>query len=89
MKSSITRDFRKQYEALPKKVQEQAQRAFLLWKRDPFHPSLHFKRVSAKPPIYSVRIGLGHRALGMLEEGQMYWFWIGTHTEYDKLLRRL
>ncbi len=89
MKSSITKDFRKLFEALPKDVQKQARRAFRLWLRDPFHPSLHFKRVSSRHPIYSVRIGIRYRALGIMQEGQIYWFWIGTHAEYDKLLRQL
>ncbi|AGY57550.1 hypothetical protein GKIL_1304 [Gloeobacter kilaueensis JS1] len=37
----------------------------------------------------SARIGLNYRALGLLEEDHIYWFWIGSHAEYDELLQRL
>jgi hypothetical protein len=54
-------------------------------RRDPRHPSLHFKKVSH---FWSVRVGLGYRALAVAHESDFVWFWIGTHAEYDKLLRR-
>jgi mRNA-degrading endonuclease HigB of HigAB toxin-antitoxin module len=69
-------------------VQQQASNAYTLWKTDPYHPSLQFKRVSQKQPIYSVRIGLNYRALGLLESNHIYWYWMGTHNEYDELLKR-
>ncbi|HHB90733.1 MAG TPA: hypothetical protein ENK60_05450 [Anaerolineae bacterium] len=89
MKSSITKDFRKRFERLPKDVQRRAKRAFQRWQHDPFHPSLHFKRVSKTHPIYSVRIGSDYRALGLIKNGTIIWFWIGSHNEYDNLLRSL
>jgi hypothetical protein len=89
MKSSVTREFREQLGQLPVEVQEQAERAYALWRIDPYHNGLQFKRVSLRQPIYSARIGMGHRALGLRESDQVYWFWIGTHAEYDHLLRRL
>lgn len=89
MKSSVTKEFRKRLNALPSEVQEQAGRAYALWRSNPYHPSLQFKRVSQRQPIYSVRIGLGYRALGLLEGDRIYWFWIGSHAEYDALLKRL
>lgn len=89
MKSSVTKTFRRRFEALPHEVRKQAVRAYALWRADPHHPSLQFKRVSRRQPIYSVRVGLGYRALGLLEGDHIYWFWIGSHAEYDNLLRRL
>ena len=89
MKSRITRNFRKLFEQLPLAVQEQADRAYKLWRKDPHHSSLQFKRVSQRQPIYSVRVGIGYRAMGLREADQIYWFWIGTHAEYDRLLKRL
>lgn len=89
MKSSVTKEFRKRLDQLPGSVQEQATRAYALWCSDPYHPSLQFKRVSPVQPIYSVRIGLGYRALGLRAEDQIHWFWIGSHAEYDDLLKRL
>jgi mRNA-degrading endonuclease RelE of RelBE toxin-antitoxin system len=89
MKSSVTKAFRKQLTQLPESVQEQATKAYALWRLDPYHNSLQFKRVSQRQPIYSARIGLNYRVLGLLEEDHIYWFWIGTHAEYDELLGRL
>ncbi|MSQ23988.1 MAG: hypothetical protein EXR58_05495 [Chloroflexi bacterium] len=89
MNSSVTRDFRELLGRLPSSVQEEAGRAYLLWQRDQHHPGLAFKRVSQRQPIYSVRIGIGHRALGLSVGDRIYWFWIGTHADYDGLLRRL
>ncbi|MEL6468164.1 MAG: hypothetical protein AAFQ74_00420 [Cyanobacteria bacterium J06623_4] len=89
MKSSTTKDFRKRLDRLPISVQEQANKAYALWKADPYHPSLQFKRVSQRQPIYSARISFNYRALGLLEKEHIYWFWIGTHAEYDELLKRL
>lgn len=89
MKSSTTQDFRKRLNQLPISVQEQANKAYALWRTDPHHPSLQFKRVNQRQPIYSARVSLSYRALGLLEEKHIYWFWIGTHAEYDELLKRL
>ncbi len=73
------------YENLPKPIRELASRNFDLLKRDPRHPSLHFKRVGE---FWSVRVGLSHRALAT-EDGEDYvWIWIGAHDDYAKLIRR-
>jgi hypothetical protein len=29
----------------------------------------------------------GYRALGRIQDGVMYWFWIGKHDEYERLLK--
>ncbi|HAA28102.1 MAG TPA: hypothetical protein DDW76_15280 [Cyanobacteria bacterium UBA11369] len=89
MKSSVTKAFRQQLEKLPASVQEQAAKAYALWRSDPYHSSLQFKRVSQRQPIYSARVGLNYRVLGLLEKDHIYWFWIGAHAEYDQLLQRL
>ncbi|MCC3445070.1 MAG: hypothetical protein JGK01_26020 [Microcoleus sp. PH2017_03_ELD_O_A] len=89
MKSSVTRSFRTRLESLPASVQEQADKAYALWQDDPDHPSLQFKRVSQKQPIYSARVSINYRVLGLLEADRIYWYWIGAHDEYDELLKRL
>src|SRR5690606_21977791 len=38
---------------------------------------LRFKKVHASRPIYSVRVTRGYRALGILENETVTWFWIG------------
>jgi len=89
MKSSVTRTFRKRLADLPISVQEQAAKAYELWNEDPYHPSLQFKRVSQRQPIYSARVSLSYRVLGLLESDHIYWYWIGAHDEYDELLKRI
>ncbi len=57
---------------------------------DPWHPGLRFKQVHASLPIYSARVGLHYRALAERQnDDTIVWFWIGSHAEYDSLLRRL
>jgi mRNA-degrading endonuclease RelE of RelBE toxin-antitoxin system len=89
MKSSVTRAFRKKLEELPTSVQDQAAKTYALWCSDPYHNSLQFKRVSQRQPIYSARVSLNYRVVGLLEDDHIYWFWIGTHAEYDDFLARL
>ncbi len=87
MKSQLADEFITYFRALPEEVRMQARKNYRLWKENPSHPSLHFKRVHAHEPLYSVRIGLGWRALGLLENGTITWFWIGSHADYDRLIQ--
>lgn len=89
MKSSVTKTFRKRLDELPISVRDQAAKAYILWIEDPYHPSLQFKRVSQRQPIYSARVSLNYRVLGLLESDHIYWYWIGAHDEYDELLKRI
>jgi hypothetical protein len=89
MNSRTTRRFRELLAALPTQVQQQAREAFQLFQGDPSHPGLHFKKVNLDPPMYSARVGIGYRALGVLDENTVIWFWIGSHAGYDKLLDQL
>ena len=86
MNSRVTEDFLACFATLPQAVQKQARKNYRIWKNNPSHPGLQFKRVSDQEPLYSVRIGLGWRALGLLEHDTITWFWIGSHAEYDKLI---
>ncbi|MBI5301511.1 MAG: hypothetical protein HY868_05185 [Chloroflexi bacterium] len=87
MKSHTIASFWKGYDKLSQDVQHQANKAYRLWRADPAPRGLHFKRVSNSEPIYSARIGRDHRAVGLLEGDTVYWFFIGSHDEYDRVLR--
>ena len=76
-------DFWVFYRSLPAEVQQLADRAYELLKRDSRHPSLHLKKVGR---YWSVRVGDRYRALAVEAPDGLVWFWIGTHAEYDKLL---
>jgi hypothetical protein len=87
--SRTTSRFRDAYRRLPEHVQRRAREAYRRFRENLQHRSLRFKRVHAIRPIYCARVGLGHRALGVVEGDVVVWFWIGTHAEYDRLLRTL
>lgn len=86
MKSRTTRRFRKAYQKLPDEIHRRADRSCEKFEQDPHHPSLRFKKIHPYEPIYSVRISGSFRALGLLEDDTMIWFWIGSHEDYDKLI---
>jgi len=87
--SKTTDRFRKAYAQLPEHVQRRAREAYRLFRDNPSHPSLRFKQVHAARPIYSARVGLGYRALAVRDDDTVVWFWIGTHADYDRLIRSL
>jgi len=70
-------------------VRRQARVAYRLFAADPAHPSLRFKPVHTRRPIYSARVGLGYRALATRDGNTVVWFWIGSHAEADRLLANL
>ena len=88
MRSRRTASFRKAFAALPESVREQARDAYRRFPDNPNHPGLRFKRIHSSDPVYSVRVGMGYRAVGVLEGDVMVWFWIGTHADYDGLLSK-
>jgi hypothetical protein len=90
MKSELTDSFIKCFAKLPARVQQTARKNYKLWKQDLSHSSLEFKKLNTKETVYSVRAGIGWRAVGVMKNNDtIVWFWIGSHSEYDKLLKRL
>jgi hypothetical protein len=84
MKSQATSSFWARFNKLPQQIQELTFRRYRLWLRDPRHPSLHFKKVSR---YRSVRITDDYKALGVMEGDTVVWFWVGTHDEYERMLK--
>jgi len=72
------------YAKLPENVRSLADKNYTLLKQNPEHPSLHFKKIGR---FWSVRVGIRHRALAVESEGGLVWFWIGSHADYDCLLK--
>ena len=83
MRSFTTRRFREAFRVLPDATQSQARKAYRLFRQNPSHPGLNFKKVDGENNIYAARIGLGYRALGKLDGPDIVWFWIGPHGKYD------
>jgi Txe/YoeB family toxin of Txe-Axe toxin-antitoxin module len=84
MKSATLPSFWEAYQALDPDVRKRARKAFRLWAENPFHPSLHFKCINAAEDAWSARVTLAHRAIGVMEDDTVTWFWIGTHNEYER-----
>lgn len=89
MKSVKTEKFKKAFDKLPIAIQGKAWLTYNIWKSNHYHPKLHFKRIHSGKPIYSVRIGLSYRALGVIQEDAIIWFWIGSHEDYNNLISQL
>lgn len=89
MTSRTTASFRKAFDALPEDIQDRAREAFQIFSENPGHPSLRLKQVHSAEPIYSARITRDYRALARRHKDAWIWFWIGSHADYDQLLRRL
>ncbi len=72
------------YDLLPSSVQKIADKNFNILKSNPKHPSLHFKKMGR---FWSVRVGIHYRSLAVIIDECLLWFWIGSHAEYDKLVK--
>ena len=89
MTSKTTRKFRENLQSLPEQIRRQARTAYQLFRDDPRHPSLQFKRVHRTLPIYSARVSLDYRAVCALSGDQIIWFFVGSHADYERLLKTL
>jgi mRNA-degrading endonuclease RelE of RelBE toxin-antitoxin system len=89
LRSRTTRRFRRAFSRLPEPVKERARDAYKQFVESPNHPGLRFKLIHTTDPIYSVRVTKDYRALGLLEDDTIIWFWIGSHADYDELISRL
>jgi hypothetical protein len=72
VKHYASTDFWVMYQELP-----------MLLKQNPRHPSLKLKRIAA---LWSVRVGIDYRALGIDTPEVIQWIWIGSHADYDQFL---
>jgi len=72
------------YEKLPANVRALADKNYALLKENPRHPSLKLKKAGR---FWSVRVGLHHRALAVDVDDGLLWFWIGSHADYDGLIK--
>jgi hypothetical protein len=85
MKSLATPKFWNSFEGIPQSIRQTAVKQFRLWIENQSHLSLQFKKVGL---FWSARVNDDYRALCYVKEGVYYWFWIGKHSDYEKILRR-
>ena len=85
MNHFATPEFWSHRRRLPAEVRALADKSFALLKRDENHPSLRLKKVG---DYRSARVGLHYRALARDRPEGLVWFWVGHHSEYDRIFTR-
>jgi len=74
------------FEDLTDGIKASAEKNYKLWKNNPHHPDLKFKKIHAKLPIFSFRVGKKHRAVGVdVADGKFVWFWLGAIDQFIDL----
>lgn len=89
MISYTTDSFWKHYGQLEEQVKKRTREAYRLFEQNPNHPSLEFKKVHQTKPVYSVRVTLDYRAVGIRDGNEIVWFWIGPHDEYERVIENV
>ena len=84
IESRTTRRFWEAFQELPSEVRRAAVQAYRRFRQDPSHPGLQFKKIEGEDDLYSVRVGMGYRAVGVMRRNRIVWFWIGSHADYDR-----
>ncbi len=75
------------YDELPDDIRKLAEKNYKLWKESPSDPSLRFKRIHEQLPVFSFRVGLKYRTLGIqTDDKKIAWFWIGSFEQYRELI---
>ena len=78
-----TPEFWGHFNQLPGAVQRLAKKDFELLKQNPRHPSLRLKKAGN---FWTARVGIHYRVVAKERTEGLNWFWIGHHSEYDRLL---
>ena len=87
MISKTTSKFWELYEELSNELKKEAKKAFAMFQENPSYPSLRFKKIHSKEPIYSIRITKDCRAVGIKKDNEIIWFWVGKHSDYEKIIK--
>ena len=87
MKSFRSPNFKKLFLNLPLEIKRLAYKNYILWKNNHLYPSIRYKDIGNN--LRSVRIGDHYRAIGTVDADVIIWFWIGTHEEYNKIIKGL
>ena len=75
----------KSMEKLPEEVRKKAEKTYAMWRENPKHPALRFKKIHPTQPIYSFRVGVAYRTIGVeAADNRLVWFWVGSFAEFEK-----
>ncbi|MCP5366862.1 MAG: hypothetical protein H6907_03150 [Hyphomicrobiales bacterium] len=75
----------RRFDELPGEVRRLAESNYHLWQENPQHPSLRFKQIHPDLPIFSFRVGMRHRTVGVrTDDDRIAWFWIGSFETFKQ-----
>jgi len=78
----------KGFDDLPADVRILAENNYKLWQENPTHPKLRFKQIHRKKPIFSFRVGMRHRTVGIRsDDDKIVWFWIGSFQQFESMIQ--
>lgn len=84
MRHLASRAFWDHYHSLPEDVRKLADAAFARLKDDPSYRSIRFKQVRR---FCAARVEISYRALAVESGDDLIWFWIGNHSDYERLIK--
>jgi len=77
----------KHFDELPPETKKLAEKNYRLWKESPGHPGLRFKKIHATLPVFSFRVGMRNRTVGVeVEDDKIAWFWVGSFENFKALV---
>jgi hypothetical protein len=83
-----TPEFWQSYHALPPNIRAAARETYRKFAANPAHPGLQLERLKFDPRAWSVRVTRNYRAVARRYDDDWLWFWIGTHSEFDRRFPR-
>ena len=76
------------FEDLPEDVKKLAEKNYNLWRESHNTPGLRFKQIHKTQPIYSFRVGMKHRTVGIeAPDGKVAWFWVGSFNSFKATIK--
>lgn len=86
-RSLLHRQWLKEFERLPKRVQEACVAAFRKWRKD--NDSIPFMNVTGRRDLWKVELPHSYRSIGVENGDTIKWVFIGTHQSYDEEIKQL
>ncbi len=75
------------FDDLPEDIRKLAEKNYKLWKENPKNPGLRFKQIHDTLPVFSFRVGMKHRTVGVeTDDGKIVWFWVGSFETFKKTI---
>lgn len=75
------------FDDLPEDVKKLAEKNYKLWRESKNAPGLRFKQIHKTLPIYSFRVGMKHRTVGVeTADNKIAWFWVGSFETFNETI---